>query len=649
MDGLVSRCHGRQGATYLRLRLSTSRFSLFCMYFFVFLKILEDFVVTSLKREFVLIKQIIRKGVGGEPVANKKMSKTLDKLIKIYSGSIKSKLTINTIGICLIIALLMGSSFAMYSKQANLQNIRKNAINLACSVALLVDGDSLNSIKSEADPRYQEQVAKLRQLQKDTGIKFVYTLADAGNGKTRFVLDAEEGEDHSPLNSEYDYLDEMKPAFSGTANADNVVYTDQWGSQLSGYAPIKDSRGKVIGIACVDVDAADINASFMQNLRLIIIFALLGILIGSILSFYSAKKIQRPIQILKDKLNDLALAGADLTQRIDIHTGDELEDLANSFNRFLENLRNIVVSISESANDIDTASKRLQTSGTTINFATQETSAATQEIAAGMDELSSSTQEISSTTVEILATLDLSLTEVENNKSKATEIEQRAVKVQSNALQAGEATRELYGNIQQNLGVAIERARVVERISGLAEEIAAIADQTNLLALNAAIEAARAGENGKGFAVVADEVRKLAEGSTLTVRNIQGLTAQVQASIEVLIKNSSAVLDFINDRVLADYDYMELAGKQYREDSNIIVDLTKQTTNNISKLNKSMNQINRSIEILASNISQSASSTQEIAKEAESSALAALDIKEIAINMENNAAVLSNLVGRFKT
>lgn len=575
--------------------------------------------------------------------------RTLNKLKKICTGSIKTKLTINTIGICLIISLLMGSFFAMYAKQGNIQNIRKNAISLASAVALLVDGDSLNSIKSETDPRYQKQVARLKQLQKDTGIKFVYTLADAGNGKTRFVLDAGEGEDHSPLNSEYDYLDEMKPAFSGVAAADNEVLTDQWGSQLSGYAPIKDSSGKVVGIACVDVDAADINASFMNNLRLIIIFALLGMLIGSILSLYSAKRIQHPIQMLKDKLNDLALAGADLTQRIDIHTGDELEELADSFNRFLENLRNIVVSISESANQIDTASKKLQSSGTTINFATQETSAATQEIAAGMDELSSSTQEISSTTEVILATLESSLTEVANNRAKATEIEQRAVKVRSNALQAGQETRELYGNIQQNMGDAIEQARVVDRISGLAEEIAAIADQTNLLALNAAIEAARAGENGKGFAVVADEVRKLAEGSTLTVRNIQGLTAQVQASIEILVKNSAAVLNFINDKVLADYDYMELAGKQYLEDSNIIVDLTKQTTNNISELNKSIYQINRSIEILASNITQSASSSQEIAKEAESSALAALDIKTIAIHMENSATLLSNLVGRFKT
>ncbi len=577
------------------------------------------------------------------------MREILHKIIKLYSGRIKTKLTINTIGICLIIALLMGSSFAMSTKESNLQNIRKNAINLACSVALLVDADSLTSIKSETDPRYQEQVAKLKQLQKDTGIKFVYTLAETGNGKTRFVLDAGEGEDHSPLNSEYDYLDEMKQAFSGTANADTSVYTDQWGSQLSGYAPIKDSSGKVVGIACVDVDAADINASFMQNLRLIILFALLGMLIGSVLSYYSAKKIQHPIQMLKDKLNDLALAGADLTHRIDIHTGDELEELANSFNRFLENLRMIIVSITESANGIDAASKKLQTSETTINFATQETSAATQEIAAGMDELSASTQEISASSEEVLAILNLSLTEVANNRSKATKIEQRAATVQSNALQAGEETRELYGKIQQNLGVAIERARVVDRISGLAEEIAAIADQTNLLALNAAIEAARAGENGKGFAVVADEVRKLAEDSTLTVRNIQGLTAQVQESIEVLIKNSTAVLDFISNKVLADYDYIELAGKQYREDSNIIVDLTEQTTNDVSELNKAMNQITRSIEILASNISQSASSSQEIAKEAESSALAALDIKTIAIDLENSATLLSNLVGRFKT
>ncbi len=567
-------------------------------------------------------------------------------LKNIYAGSLKRKMAFNTIGICLIIALLMGTSFAIYTKENNLQNVRKNAINMATSLALLLDGEAIKSIHSEKDSAYKTEVAKLALYKENIDVKYAYTLAEAGNGKTCFILD--EGEDYCSLYTEYDLLEEMKPAFNGKPSADNQVYTDQWGSQLSGYAPIKDSSGKVVGIACVDVDAASINASFRESLQLILIFALLGIFIGILLSVFSSKKIVTPVELLKNRLNDLVSAGADLTQRIDIQTGDELESLANSFNRFLDNLRTIVVKISSSAEEVDNASKLLKTSQATINAATQETSAATQEIAAGMDELSASTEEISSTSAEILKTLNASLQEVENQKASALDIEKRAGLVQLNALQAGQETRDLYGNIQQNLGIAIDRAKVVDRISNLTEEIAGIADQTNLLALNAAIEAARAGENGKGFAVVAEEVRKLAEDSRLTVRNIQELTSQVQDAITALITNSTSVLDFINTKILTDYDLMESAGKQYLQDSNIIASLADQTTQNVSGLNHAMNQITHSVELLAMNISQTASSSQEIAREAQSSTMAALEIQTIANNLDVSATLLNNLVQRFK-
>ncbi len=568
-------------------------------------------------------------------------------LKKAYSGSLKRKLTINTVGICLIISLLMGTFFALYIKENTLQNVRTNAVSLASSVALLVDGNSLSHISSENDPAYQAQVQMLQKFANDTGVKFVYTLEKKGEDQTCFILDSGIGEDHSPLYSEYELIEEMEPAFAGTPSADEEAYTDQWGSQVSGYAPIRNSSGTVVGIACVDVDAASIDASFKHSLKLIAIFTLISMLISLWLSVFSARKIVLPLEILKNKLNNLVSAGADLTQRLNIRTGDELESLAESFNSFLDNLHTIIVNISSSAGDVDQASHMLKVSQTTINTATQEASAATQEIAASMDELSASTTEISSTSVEILQTLSASLQELENQKANALAVEKRAGQVRSNAIQAGEETRNLYGNIKKDLGLAIERAKVVDRISGLTEEIGAIADQTNLLALNAAIEAARAGESGRGFAVVADEVRKLAENSQLTVRNIQELTSQVQESILALINNSTSVLDFINTKVLADYELMEAAGQQYLQDSNIIADSAHQITQNSGNLKTAVQQITSSVEILALNISQVASSSQQIAEEAQSSTKAALDIKTIADNLDEKATLLNDLVNRF--
>lgn len=566
---------------------------------------------------------------------------------KIYTGSLKRKLTINTIGICLITSMLMGAFFAFYIKENNLENVRQHAIDLAISAALLVDGDSLENIQTENDQAYKSQVRELQKFFQATGVKYVYTLQKTETNSTQFILDATEGEDHSPLHSEYQLTEYMEPAFNGTPSADKKPYEDQWGCQLSAYAPIFNSSGKVINIACVDVDAAVIEQSFMMSLKYIILFALIGITIGLVLSLISARKIVTPIETLNDKMKNLVSAGADLTQRIDIPTGNELETLAISFNTFLDNLHTIISSISDSSNHIENSSQMLKNSQSTINMATQEVSAATEEVAASMDELSASADDISSTAAKILQSLKFSMQKVEEQQADIIAVEKRATQVRSNAIQAGHETRDLYSNIQKDLNLAIEQAQVVEHISGLTEEISAIAEQTNLLALNAAIEAARAGENGRGFAVVAEEVRKLAENSQLTVRNIQKLTTQVQDSIASLINNSSTVLNFINSKVLSDYEAMESAGEQYLKDSNIIAHLTKESAENTNNLNTSMQRITQAVEMLAVNISQSASTAQQIATEAQTSAQAAFDIESIVNNLDEKTSLLNNLVNRF--
>lgn len=100
---------------------------------------------------------------------------------------------------------------------------------------------------------------------------------------------------------------------------------------------------------------------------------------------------------------------------------------------------------------------------------------------------------------------------------------------------------------------AIHDIAAVKQIDDLTKTILDISSQTNLLALNASIEAARAGETGKGFNVVASEIRRLAVSTRDSASRIQAVNQLVQSSVNQLVNESEAIIDYLQSRVLTDY------------------------------------------------------------------------------------------------
>ena len=275
------------------------------------------------------------------------------------------------------------------------------------------------------------------------------------------------------------------------------------------------------------------------------------------------KPLKRVTRQLRQIMDGIRQNEGDLTMRIDVRSQDEIGQLAESVNSFLDLFQNIIAGIIRSCDEL---SGQQKTVGNNVDRAEQgadDTSATLEELAAGMQEVAANVTTVNSNTRDVESSVDAMTKEVEEGSRYAESIKGKADAVERQAVESKKEVTSMIQHIDAAVSCSVEESKQVSRISDLTEEILGIANKTNLLALNASIEAARAGEAGRGFAVVADEIRQLADNSRNTANNIQQISVEVVSSVEELASNASRLLEFVNSRVLADYETLEETGVEY--------------------------------------------------------------------------------------
>lgn len=326
---------------------------------------------------------------------------------------------------------------------------------------------------------------------------------------------------------------------------------------------------------------------------------------------------------------------------------DETGGLARAFDKMQKNLQEIVNQISAHAQDMAASSEELSATTENVSSTMEEITASVEEISSGLESVTATTEQINASSEEMSASLNQLASESKSGTEKAVQIETRALSIQENTQQAKQEAIGLYDNIKEKMNQAMEDAQIVNEISTLADSISAIAAQTNLLALNAAIEAARAGEHGQGFAVVAEEVRKLAEESSLTVGNIKRLTDDVQRSISNLVNHSNEILQFVNNKVVEDYNTMVETVADYADDAKVFNQITSKITAMSDQVLFAVNEVGRSIEAVAHNMNESSRGAQEIAKGTEETSSSIVGVAEASGKLAENAQMLQQIVAKF--
>ena len=381
-----------------------------------------------------------------------------------------------------------------------------------------------------------------------------------------------------------------------------------------------------------------------EIIAIVIIAALLS---GLAMSIIIIRSVTKPISLLRKRLQELAQKGGDLTQSMQIKSKDEIGDLASAVNQFIENIRTIIIEVNQRTNGVEEAAAKVSEYMNNLSRDVEDTAATVEELSAGMEE-TSATEEVNASTEAIESAIMAMAERAQQGSVSASEISKRASDLKKSARESQSTSLMIYGRTKKELEEALDKSGAISQIYVLSDTILGISEQTNLLALNAAIEAARAGEAGKGFAVVADEIRKLAEGSKVTVNEIQRVTAEVVSAVSNLTDSSRTIMDFFDTTVAKDYQKLVDTGETYGNDGQFVDGLISDFSATAEEMSATIEGISRAISDVSTTVVEGATGTQNIAEKTSEIVIMVSEVqKQMNISVDNTD-LLRTAVGKFK-
>ena len=513
-------------------------------------------------------------------------------------------------------------------------NSNINVYMISYVVPIFIDGESVGIVGMDIDfSKLQTKIDNITAY--DTGYAF---LVNADNQ----IMHHKSLEYGTALKDASSKLDEA------LVNNDNqykeISYTYN-GEKMGGFYCVLQNGMKLV----ITVPNAELIANTTSIIKISLIAELVSILLSIVVGMLLSSKMVRPIKTMTriiQKQGDLDLKKDAQMDNL-VKMKDETGDMARAVNVMNEKLRAMVKLLEDTGTSVLNNSKFLGTSSKAVGEMCGDNSATTQELAATMEEAASSTERVNENVGMITNHAKVIMDLSQKGESESKEILIRANNLSTKVQGANENTKKIYEEIAQQKMVAIEKAKSVEQINTLTQNIMEISSQTNLLALNASIEAARAGEAGKGFAVVAEEIGNLAIQTRDSVQNIETIIGEVNEAVNNLATCLNTSMDFLESTVMEDYGEFLNVSEQYAKDATNFESGMREIAESVEKLDQAIDHIAVSMEDIGKMTNEAANGISLVAEKT-------VEIVE-KMTAEDNlvkgnteyAGQLSDIVGRF--
>ena len=339
-----------------------------------------------------------------------------------------------------------------------------------------------------------------------------------------------------------------------------------------------------------------INGSIIFDLALVVA----DIIVIVLLSIVINKSIVRPAKRAKNDLDDIILGiesgQGNLTLRVFDETSDEIGQLANGVNHFIETLQNLMVKIQSVSKDMKKSSYLVQNEAESSNMSASNVSATSEELAASMEEVSASLYDLAQGCNNLLEKMAGMNEDAKNSAMKLHEVKLTAENSYKEAIASKEKTVETFDGIHKDVAEAVEASKSVNEI-----------------------------EN-----------------------NIQEISGKVIEAVNNLSANATEMIRFVDEKVTLDYDnFVKIIGN-YDTDS----DQASNTFNEFAVKSKdslgTMNDMNEGINNISITIEESAIGVTNVAQEISQLVTAISAITVQADENKNLSEDLSDEVAKFE-